>query len=161
MEGSLRLMLSSGYPQGKSTVKWNPTAYKKYEYSHLGLWYVKLTLCKRFLNWKKILTQEKVVAGKATFFVIDAFCTRRSILTLAFDMAVLYGNDAVSILVLSNTKRYSSYLKQIFTFRKSASKYWNCSKFPPIVTKKHANMAISQTEGYFKMKSLRKSVFQC
>ena len=106
MEGSLRLMLSSGYSQGKSTVKWNPAAYKKYEYGHLGLWYVKLTLCKRFLNWNKILSLKKVVTGEPSFFVIDAFCTHRSILTLAFDMAVLYGNDSVSILVLSNKKRH-------------------------------------------------------
>ena len=33
-------------------------------------------------------------------------------------MAVLYGNDAFSILVLSTKKRYSSFLKKVFVFQK-------------------------------------------
>ena len=144
MEGSLRLMLSSGYSQGKSTVKWNPAAYKKYEYGHLGLWYVKLTLCKRFLNWNKILSLKKVVTGEPSFFVIDEFCTHRSILTLAFDMAVLYGNDSVSILVLSNKKRHSSYLKKIFTFQKICFKVLKLFKISTdchMKTCQHANLS--------------------
>ena len=32
----------------KSTLKLNSNAYEKYEYGHLGRWYIKLTLCKRF-----------------------------------------------------------------------------------------------------------------
>ena len=37
-----------GYSQGKSTLKLNSRAYEKYEYEHLGRWYIKLTLFKRF-----------------------------------------------------------------------------------------------------------------
>ena len=37
-----------GYSQGKSTLKLNSSAYEKYEYGHLGCWYIKLTLFKRF-----------------------------------------------------------------------------------------------------------------
>ena len=33
-------------------------------------------------------------------------------------MAVLYGNDAFSILVLSTKKQYSSFLKKVFVFQK-------------------------------------------
>ena len=40
------------------------------------------------------------------------------VLTLASDMAVLYGNDAFSILVLSTKNRYSSFLKKVFVFQK-------------------------------------------
>ena len=36
------------YSQGKSTLKLNSSAYEKYEYRHLGHWYIKLTLFKRF-----------------------------------------------------------------------------------------------------------------
>ena len=43
------------------------------------------------------------------------FCTHHFVLlfvlTMASDMAVLYGNDAFSILALSTIKRYSSFLK--------------------------------------------------
>ena len=41
-----------------------------------------------------------------------------SILKLAAYMIVLYGNDAVSILVLSTKKQYSSFLKKVFIFQK-------------------------------------------
>ena len=33
-------------------------------------------------------------------------------------MAVLYGNDAFSILVLPTKKQYSSFLKKVFVFQK-------------------------------------------
>ena len=39
--------LSSEYSQGKSFLKLNSSAYEKYEYGHLGCWYIKLTL----FNW--------------------------------------------------------------------------------------------------------------
>ena len=34
--------------KGKSTLKLNSSAHEKYEYGHLGRWYIKLTLFKRF-----------------------------------------------------------------------------------------------------------------
>ena len=33
---------------GKSTLKLNSSVYEKYKYGHLGYWYMKLTLFKRF-----------------------------------------------------------------------------------------------------------------
>ena len=56
------------------------------------------------------------------------------IFALASDLAVLYGNDAFSILVLSTEKQYCSFLK---TFKISTD--YNVK----------INMRISQTEGYF------------
>ena len=40
------------------------------------------------------------------------------VLTLVFDMAVLYRNDLLSILILSIKKRYSSFLKKVSFFQK-------------------------------------------
>ena len=40
------------------------------------------------------------------------------VLTLTSDMAVIYGNDAFSVLVLSTKKRCSSFLKKVFFFQK-------------------------------------------
>ena len=69
---------------------------------------------------KQNFQKNKVATGKTLFFVIGSFCTRHSIvLTVASDMVVLYGNDAFSILVLSNKKRYSSFLKKDFVFTKN------------------------------------------
>ena len=48
------------------------------EYGHFGSWYIKSTLCMRFLNWNKIF-KKKVVTGKTLFFVIGPFCTPHSI----------------------------------------------------------------------------------
>ena len=91
--------------QGKSTVKWNSSAYKKYEYGHLGRWYIKSTLYQRFLNWNKIFKKSIVVTGKIPFFVIGPFCTQCSIcLNVAFWYGSLHENDAFSILVLSTKK---------------------------------------------------------
>ena len=93
-------------------------------------------------------------------------------------MTVLYENDAFSILVLS-TKKPSSIFSKRFSFsRKSISKlkYWKRSKFPLTVTLKHADPSNAGLFGKslvpfirrtyplsvgFKMKPLRKNVFQC
>ena len=57
------------------------------------------------LKLKQNFPKNKVANGKTPFFVIGPFCTHHFIcLTLASDMAVLYGDGAFSILVLS-TKR--------------------------------------------------------
>ena len=91
-------------------------------------------------------------------------------------MAVLYGNDAFSILVLSTKKRYSSFLKKVFVFQKIYFKVKVLKTFKIFTDchKKHADL----TEDYFwrylvpffrrtyalavcfKMKSLKKSIFQ-
>ena len=63
--------------------------------------------------------KKKVDTGKTPFFVIGPFCTHILFaLTLTSDMAVLYGNDALSMLVLSTKKWYSSFLKRVFVFQK-------------------------------------------
>ena len=54
---------------------------------------------------KQNFQKNKLVTGKTPFFVIRPFCSHYSIvITMASDMAVLYGNDAYSILVLSSKK---------------------------------------------------------
>ena len=92
----------------------------------MDLWYIKLTLYKSFLNWKKT---SKVVTGKTPLFVISPFCTHYSLcLLLAPDMVFWYGNDAFSILVLS-TKKQSSFLKKVFVFQKIGFKVKILKKF--------------------------------
>ena len=46
LEGKCRY----GYSQEKSTLKGNSSACVKYEYGHLGRWYIKSTPYKGFLN---------------------------------------------------------------------------------------------------------------
>ena len=51
---------------------------------------------------------------KTPFFVIGPFCTPHSIyLDIGF-----YGNDALSVLVLSTKKQCSSFLKKVFVIQK-------------------------------------------
>ena len=57
--------------------------------------------------------------GKLHFFAIGSFVlTILFVLTLVSGMAVLYGNDAISILVLSTKKQYSSFSEKVFLFQK-------------------------------------------
>ena len=71
------------------------------------------------LKLKQKFEKNKVVTGKTPFFMIGPFVlTILFILTLASDTTVLYENDAYSILVLSSKKRYSSFLKKVFVFKK-------------------------------------------
>ena len=55
--------------------------------------------------------KNKVVGGKALSFVIGRFCT--CYFRLPFDIEVLHGNDAFSVIELSNKKDYSSFLKKV------------------------------------------------
>ena len=59
---------------------------------------------------KQNFQKNKVVTCKTAIFVV----TILFVLTSASDMAVLYENDAFSILVLSTKKRYSSFFKKVF-----------------------------------------------
>ena len=52
------------------------SVYEKYKFEHLGSWYIKETLYKGFLNWKKILKKKKVVTGEIPLFVIGQFCLK-------------------------------------------------------------------------------------
>ena len=65
---------------------------------------------KEVLKLKNIFRKRKVVTGKTHFFMIGPFCT--SSFYLASNIAVLYGNDAFSILVLLIEKRYSSFFEK-------------------------------------------------
>ena len=69
---------------------------------------------------KQNFRKNRIVTGKTQFVVIDSFCTPHS---LASGRAVLYGNGAVSILLLLTKKRYSNFFKRVYTFfRKFVSK---------------------------------------
>ena len=68
------------------------------------------------------LSKNKVVTGKTPLSVAHFAVTILFVLTLASDMAVLYGNDAFSILVRSTKKRYSSFLRKFSFSGKSVSK---------------------------------------
>ena len=91
---------------------------------------------------KQNFRENKVATGKTSFFMLIILF----VLTLTFDMALLYGNDVFSILVLSTKKRYSSFLKKVFVFQKICFKVKVLKTFK-ISTDK--NMPISQTKGYF------------
>ena len=63
-------------------------------------------------------------------------------------MAVLYGNDVLSILVLSTKKRPFRFLIKFFVFQKICFKVKVLKTFK-ISTDCHIKVPISQTEGYF------------
>ena len=66
---------------------------------------------------KQNFHKNKAVTGKAPFSLIDPLVvTILFALTLASDMAVLYGNDAFSILMRSTKKTYFSLLKKVVVF---------------------------------------------
>ena len=67
------------------------------------------------------------------------------VLIVASDRAILHGNDAFSILVLSTKKLYSSFFKKHFISLKICS-IENVQKFHWL---SHKNMPISETGGYF------------
>ena len=64
---------------------------------------------------EKYFSKNKVVTGKTPFFC-EKLCTPHSI--YLSDRAVLYGNVAFSILLLSTKKQYSSFLKKVLVFQK-------------------------------------------
>ena len=56
--------VSGGYLLDVSLVNCNmfictSSAYEKFEYGHMGSWYIKSTLCKRFFRWNKIFKKIK------------------------------------------------------------------------------------------------------
>ena len=61
---------------------------------------------------KQNFQKNKVVTCKTAIFVV----TILFVLTSASDMAVLYGNDAFTILVRSTKKCYSNFLKKSILF---------------------------------------------
>ena len=69
--------LGSG-TQGKNSLKLNSSAYEKYEYEHLGRWYIKVTFWE-VLKLDQIFQKSKVVTRKTPVFVIGPFCSRHSI----------------------------------------------------------------------------------
>ena len=71
------------------------------------------------LKLKQSFRKNKVVTGKTSFFEMVHFVlTSLFVLTLAFDVVVLYGNDTFSVLLPSTKKHYPSFLKKIFVFQK-------------------------------------------
>ena len=75
------------------------------------------------------------------------------VLTLAFARAVLYGNVALSFLVLSTKKRCSNFVKRFCVFQKIRFKvFWKQFSFFRNVQNvrwvSHRILLISQTEGY-------------
>ena len=87
-----------------------------YEYGHLVRWYIKPTLYKRFLKLKQNFPKNKEVTNSVLCDEVHFVLTILFVLTLASGMAVLYGNDALSILVLSTKKLYSTFLVNFFVF---------------------------------------------
>ena len=124
--------------QEKSTLQLISSAYEKCEYEHISSWYIKSTLCKRFLNCKKN------VKNKINQLLAKQF----SILYSPFYLLNMYGDFAFSILVLSTKKRSTSFLKKVSFFRKCFKV--KVSKTFTFRWLSHKNMPISQTEGYFK-----------
>ena len=86
------------------------------EITNMGIWVVVTTneLFLRVLKLKQNFQKNKYLLAKLSSFVV----TILFVLSLASDMAVWYGNDAFSILVLSTKKRYFSFLKKVFVFHK-------------------------------------------
>ena len=109
MFGYLRILTGKKAPSNKTSALIKST--------NKVCWYIKSTLYKKFLNWNKIFIRVKQLLAKLPYLWKAYFVvTVPFVLTLASDMAVLNGNDALSILVLSTKNRYSSFLKQSFRF---------------------------------------------
>ena len=70
---------------------------------------------------KQNFQKNKAVTDKTPLFVIGLL--HLFILTLGSDKAVLNGNDAFLILVLSTKKLYPSMLKEVFVFQKICFKF--------------------------------------
>ena len=88
-------------------------------------------------------SENTVVIGISTFFVIDPICTLLLfVLKLTFDRAILYGNRTLSIVILSTTIWSAKFLKKVSFFRKFVSKLknWKCSKS---LVMPHKDMPIS------------------
>ena len=93
------------------------------------------------------------------------------VLALASERAVLNGNDVFSILVVSTKNRYSSFLKKVFVFQKICLKVKVLKTFETLIDchiktcrslTRRAILKISRYHSVgFKMKTLRKSVFEC
>ena len=63
---------------------------------------------------KQNFRENKVVTSKTLFFVTGSSCTPYFIcLNVVLTLAILYGNAAFSILVLSTKKQYSSFSKKV------------------------------------------------
>ena len=97
---------------------------------------------------------------------------------MAFVRAVLNGNDVFSILMVSTKKLYSSFSKRVFVFQKICFKVKVLKKFETFTDchiktcrslKRRAILKVPSTvlrRAYahsvgFKMKTLRKGVFEC
>ena len=64
-------------------------------------------------------------------------------------MAVLYGNDAFSILVRSTKKCYSNFLKKSILFLENLFQSKSTENVQKFHWSSHKNIPTSQTEGYF------------
>ena len=144
---------------------------------YLGRGYIESTLYKRFLN--KISRKIKQLLAKLRSLGQVHFpLTFLFVLTLASDIVVLYGNDAFSILVLSTRKQYPNSLKKVFVFQKiyfkvgvlKALKFSTdchiktCRSLERRAVQKIRSTLFRRVYALsvaFKMKPLRKSVFQC
>ena len=63
-------------------------------------------------------------------------------------MAVLYGNDAFSILMLSTKTQYSTFLKKVLVFQKICSQVGVLKRLK-ISTDFHIKTCRSRKQGYF------------
>ena len=149
--------------------------------TNMNIWVVGTAnvLYKRFLTETKFSKKMKQLLAKLrSLWYVHFVITILFVLTLASDMAALYGNDAFSILVLPTKKRYSSFLKKVFVFQKICFKvkvlktfkiFSDCHiktcrslkrrailKIPSTVFRRTYALSVGM-----KMKPLRKSVFQC
>ena len=68
-----------GYSLGKSS-----SAYKKYEYGHLGRCYIKSVLYKRFLNWNKIFKKNSYYWQNSVFCDRSIFTHHSNYLNIGF-----------------------------------------------------------------------------
>ena len=82
-------------------------------------------------------SKQETVSDKSPFFLIGPFLLpTQFVLTLAFDMAVLYGNAALSFVAVWTKKTVLQFLRKVLVFEKTCFKltYWKRSKSAVIVT---------------------------
>ena len=127
---------------------------------------------KRFLNWNKIF-KKKVGTGKAPFFVIRPFCTHHFI---CLNIGFWYGSFVWKWCLFNRFQFFFAFQKICFKvqvlkpFKISTDFHiktcWSLKrrailKIPSTVIEKNLCSLFNTRSVGFKMKPLRKSVFQC
>ena len=96
----------------------------------MGCWYIKSTLYKRFLNWKKIFQKNKVVTDKTPFFPTGPFCNHHFICLNPIQDQRTYGLSPKTFWIFVLTF-LSNWCKILRPYRMLVPNYWTSTNTTP------------------------------